>query len=67
MYWLYFNVSLLQVKVNNRVCVKLDSRYADYLPEYSSYFGRSLRLLKFVHGMTNSRKLFSDELTEWLI
>ena len=35
--------ALLQAKVNNRVFVKLDMRYADYFPEYAQYFGRSLR------------------------
>ena len=47
--------------------MKLDSRYADYFPEYSKYFGRALRLLKSVYGMTNSGKLFFDELTYWLL
>ena len=42
--------------------MKLDNRYADYFPEYSSYFGRALRLLKFMYGMTNSVKLCFDEL-----
>ena len=49
---------LLQEKVKNRVFVKLDSRYADYFPEYSSYFGRALILLNSMYGMTNSGKLF---------
>ena len=51
----------------NRVFVKLDSRYEDYFPEYSNYFGRALRLLKSMYGMTNSGKLFSIELTGWLL
>ena len=51
----------------NRVFVKLEIRYADYFPEYSSYFGRYLRLLKYVYGMNNYRNLFADELTEWLL
>ena len=38
--------AFLQTKVKNRVFVKLDSRYADYFPEYSNYSGRALRLLK---------------------
>ena len=59
--------ALLQAKVKNRVFVKLDMRYADYFPEYAQYFGRSLRLLKSMYGMTNSRKFFADECTEWLI
>ena len=56
-----------QAKVKNRVFVKLGSRYADYFPEYSNYFGRALRILKSIYGITNSGKLFYDELTEWLI
>ena len=47
--------------------MKLHSKYADYFPEYSRYFGIALRLLKYMYGMTNSGKLFADELTEWLI
>ena len=42
-------------------------RYADYFPEYSQYFGIALKLLKSMYGMTNSGKLFADDLTEWLI
>ena len=56
-----------KAKVQNILFVKLDSRYADYFPEYSNYFGRALRLLKSMYGMTNSGKLFADELTEWLL
>ena len=47
--------------------VKLDMRYAYYFPEYAQYFGRALKLLKSMYRMTNSGKLFADELTEWLI
>ena len=57
----------MQEKFNNRVFVKLDSRYVDYFPEYSNYFEIYLRLLKSMYGMTNYGKLFSDELTEWLL
>ena len=60
---LYFIGSFLQAKVNNRVFVKLDIRYTYYFPEYVKYFGRALRLLKSMYGMTNSGKLFDDELT----
>ena len=35
---------LLQVKVENRVFVRLDSRYADYFPEYSSFFWKILNI-----------------------
>ena len=59
--------AFLQAKVNNRVFVKLDMWYADYFPEYAQYFGRALKLLKPMYGITNSSKLFADELTEWLI
>ena len=58
--------AFLQAKVNNRVFVKLDSRYADCFTEYSNYFGRDLRLFKSMYGMTKYGKLSSDELTEWL-
>ena len=56
--------TLLQAKVKNRVLVILNMRYADYFPEYVQYFGRALKLLKSMYGMTNSGKLFADELTE---
>ena len=54
--------AFLQAKFKNRVFVKLDMRYADYFPEYAQYFRRSFKLLKSVYGMTNSGKLFADEL-----
>ena len=63
---LYFIGALLQAKVKNRFFVKLDIRYTDYFPEYAQYFGRALRLLKSMYGMTNYGKLFADEYTEWL-
>ena len=47
--------------------MKLESRYADYFPEYSNYFGKSLILLKSMYVMTNSGKLFAYELTEWFL
>ena len=56
----------MQAKVKNIVFVKLDIRYTDYFPEYAQYFGRALILLESMYGMTNSGKLFDDELTEWL-
>ena len=58
--------ALLKAKVKNRVFAKLGIRYTDYFPEYAKYFGRALRLLKFMYGMNNSGKLFADELIEWL-
>ena len=59
--------AFFQGKVETRVFVKLDSRYAESFPEYSNYFGIALILLKSMYGMNNSGKLFSDELTEWLL
>ena len=59
--------AFVQEKSKNRVFVKLDSRYADYSPEYSSYFGIALILLKYMYGMTNSGNLFSDDLIEWFL
>ena len=56
----YFIGTLLQEKVENRIFLKLDSRYADYFTEYSSYFGRSLIPLIYMYEMTNSGKLFAD-------
>ena len=64
---LYFIGSLLQAKVKNRLFVKLDSRYTDDFPSYSKYFGTALRLSKSMYGMTNSGKLFADELIKWLL
>ena len=52
--------AFLQAKFNNIVFVKLDSRYADYFPEYSSYFVRTLKLLKYMYVMTNYGNLFAN-------
>ena len=57
----------MQAKVKNRVFLKLNIRYKDYFPEYSKCFLIALILLKYMYCMTNSGKLFSDELTEWLL
>ena len=64
---LYFIGAFLQAKLKDRVFVKLDIRYTDYLPEYAKYFGKALRLLKSMYGMTNSGKLFANESTERLL
>ena len=47
--------------------MRLDSRYADYFTEYPNYFGRALRLLKYIYGTTKSGRLLYDELTECLL
>ena len=57
----------LQAKVKNRVFFKLDIMYIYYFPECAKYFGRALRLLKSMYGVTNSGKLFADKLTECLL
>ena len=48
------------------IFVKLDSRYADNFPEYPSYFGRDLILLKYIYRRNIYGKSVADELTEWL-
>ena len=53
---------IFKAKVRNRVFFKLDIRYTEYFPEYAKYFGRALILLNSMYGMTNSGKLFADEL-----
>ena len=47
--------------------MKLDSIYVDYFPEYSSYFGRDLILVKSIYGITNYVRLSANELIELLI
>ena len=59
--------AFLQAKVKNRVFVKLDIRYTYYFTEYAKYFGRALRLLNSMYGMTKYWKIFFYELTEWLL
>ena len=66
-YQLDFIGVFLQAKVKNRLFVNLDSGYTYYFPEYSNYFGRDLRLLMSMYGMTNSGNLFADDLKEWLL
>ena len=62
-HFLDFIGEFLQENFKNSVFLKLDSRYVDYFPSYSNYFGRALRLFKSMYGMNNSGKLFADELT----
>ena len=64
---LEFIKAFLKTKAKNKVFVKLDIRYADYFPDYDSYFGRAPRLLKSMYGMNNSGNLSSDELTYWFV
>ena len=62
-----FYLSIITGQGQEQSFVKLDMSYADYFPEYAQYFGIALNVLKSMYGMTNSGKLFADELTEWLI
>ena len=32
-----------------------------------NYFGRVLILVRYMYGMTNSGKIFANDLTEWLL
>ena len=66
-YQLDFIGAFLQAKVKNIVFVKLDIRYTDCFPEYAKYFGIALRFLNSMYRMTKYRKLFSDELKEYLL
>ena len=66
-YQLYFTGAFLQVKVKNRVFVKLESRCVEYFSSYSNCLGRAFILLNSMYGMNNSGKLSSDGLTEWFL
>ena len=59
--------AFIQFNVKHRVFVKLDSRYGEYFPEYFNYFGRPLRFKKSMYDITNPGRLFSDELTNYMI
>ena len=54
------------IKTKNHLMDFSNSSWQDF-PEYSQYFGRALKLLKSMYGMTNSGNCFADDLTEWLI
>ena len=59
--------AFLQAKVNRRFFVRLESKYSDFFPDYRHYFGRPLRLVRFMYGMTISGKLFADNLTDGFV
>ena len=54
--------AFFQEQIKNRVFVKLVIKYTEYFAEYEKYFGRALILLKSMYRMTNSGKVFADEL-----
>ena len=54
--------AFLKAKVKTGVFFKFVIRYTDYFLEYAKYFGRALKLLKSMYDMTNSGKVFADEL-----
>ena len=47
--------------------MKWESIYGEYFSEYAKNFEILLSLNKSTYGMTNSMKLFADELSNWLI
>ena len=47
--------------------MKLDSIYGEYFSEYAKKIEILFSLKKSMYGMTNSGKLFADELTNCLI
>ena len=67
MHQLYLLGSFLQANVKQIIFLKLSSRYGEYFPEYANYFGGPMILTNSMYEMTNSGKLFSGELTNWLI
>ena len=64
---IYFIGAFLQSKFKSRVFVKLDIRFADNFPVYSSYLGKSLRILMYIYSMTNYGELFPNDLIDWLL
>ena len=64
---MYFIGEFLQENVIHRVFVKLESRYVEYFPQYSKYFGTPLILNKSMYVMDNHGNIFADELTDWQI
>ena len=64
---LSFIGEFLQANDKHIVLVKLDSRYGEYLPEYTNYFVIPLRIKRSMYGINNSGNLFDYELTNWLI
>ena len=67
MHQFYFIGAFFQEIFKKRVFVNLNSRYTDYFPEYSNFFGKALRLLKSMYSMTNYGTLSAHELIEWLL
>ena len=64
---LYFIGGFLQANIKHRAFVNLNSKHGKYFLEYYKYFGRPLILKKSMYGILNYGKMFSDELTNWLI
>ena len=52
--------------MRGRVFVQFPELLAFSLPEYIQYFGVPLLLEKVIYGMTNSGKLFGDDMVELL-
>ena len=47
--------------------MKLNSRYREFSPEYCNSFGRPLKLKKSMYVMASAGRVFSGDLTNWLI
>ena len=55
-YQLNFIGEFLQAKVKKMVFLRLERKYADCFPEYSSYFRRALRILKSIQTSFFSKR-----------
>ena len=64
---LYFIELFLHANVKQGGFMKLDRIYVEYFQEYCNHFVIPLILKKSMYSMTNSGKLFSDEITNWII
>jgi hypothetical protein len=58
--------AFLQANVRGRIFVTLPKVYGDIWPEFKDYFGRPLRLVKSMYGMTYSGKYWYLDLKDWL-
>jgi hypothetical protein len=57
----------LQARCKSRIFIKFPASLSQAFPEFNKYFGRPLRLLKSMYGMTLSGKYWYQELQEYLL
>jgi hypothetical protein len=57
----------LQAKVRSRIFIKMPAVYGEFFPEFKTYCGVPLRLLKSMYGMMLSGKYWYQELMDWLL